>query len=253
MSDTNRIALVTGANSGIGFQISKQLLAAGLEVLVGARSTSKGVDACARLGTGARPVLVDVTNEASIAAVASEVRRLDVLVNNAGINPGGEDMSGTSMEQIRRAYETNVFGLVAVTQAFLPALRRSAHPPRRQYFERHRFAHLEHQRQPAVRLAAGQGRWHRLPLIEDGGQRDHLAHRPGAGGRRHTGQCPRPWTAADESHRGHDRRRRPRRGSGGGGPPRSAARRRSDRRPVVLGRDDRPLVIQIGLLVHVPS
>ena len=128
MSDTNRIALVTGANSGIGFQISKQLLAAGLEVLVGARSTSKGVDACARLGTGARPVLVDVTNEASIAAVASEVRRLDVLVNNAGINPGGEDMSGTSMEQIRRAYETNVFGLVAVTQAFLPALRRSAHP-----------------------------------------------------------------------------------------------------------------------------
>jgi NAD(P)-dependent dehydrogenase (short-subunit alcohol dehydrogenase family) len=69
-----------------------------------------------------------VTDEASIAAAAAGISRLDVLVNNAGINPGGEDITGTSAEQFRRAYETNVFGLVAVTQAFLPALRRSPHP-----------------------------------------------------------------------------------------------------------------------------
>ena len=128
MSDTTRIALVTGANSGIGFEIAKQLLAAGLDVLVGARSPSRGAEASGRLGPGARAVLIDVTDDASIAAAAAKVDRLDVLVNNAGINPGGEDISHTSVEQLRRAYETNVFGLVAVTQAFLPALRRSAHP-----------------------------------------------------------------------------------------------------------------------------
>jgi NAD(P)-dependent dehydrogenase (short-subunit alcohol dehydrogenase family) len=128
MSDANRIALVTGANSGIGFEIAKQLLAAGLDVLVGTRNASAGADACARLGPGARPVLIDVTDEPSIMAAAAEVDRLDVLVNNAGVNPGGEDISHTSVEQLRRAYETNVFGLVAVTQAFLPALRRADHP-----------------------------------------------------------------------------------------------------------------------------
>jgi NAD(P)-dependent dehydrogenase (short-subunit alcohol dehydrogenase family) len=128
MTDTNRTALVTGANSGIGFEIAKQLLAAGLDVLVGARNISKGTLASALLGPGARPVLIDVTDDASITTAAAEVDQLDVLVNNAGINPGGEDISGTSVEQFRRAYETNVFGLVAVTQAFLPALRRSAHP-----------------------------------------------------------------------------------------------------------------------------
>jgi NAD(P)-dependent dehydrogenase (short-subunit alcohol dehydrogenase family) len=128
MSETNRTALVTGANSGIGFEIAKQLLAAGLDVLVGARDASKGAEASERLGPAARPVLIDVTDEASIVRAALEVNRLDVLVNNAGINPGGEDISHTSVEQLRRAYETNVFGLVAVTQAFLPALRRSTHP-----------------------------------------------------------------------------------------------------------------------------
>ena len=128
VSDTDRTALVTGANSGIGFEIAKQLLAAGLEVLVGARDSSKGAEASERLGPGARPLWIDVTDEASIARAALEVDRLDVLVNNAGINPGSEDISHTSVEQLRRAYETNVFGLVAVTQALLPALRRSAHP-----------------------------------------------------------------------------------------------------------------------------
>jgi NAD(P)-dependent dehydrogenase (short-subunit alcohol dehydrogenase family) len=128
MTDSKRIALVTGANSGIGFEIAKQLLAAGLEVLVGARNASKGDDAAVRLGAGARTVVIDVTDESSITTAAARVDRLDVLVNNAGINPGREEISDTSVEQFRRAYETNVFGLVAVTLAFLPALRRSAHP-----------------------------------------------------------------------------------------------------------------------------
>lgn len=128
MSDPDRVALVTGANTGIGFQIARQLLAAGLNVLVGSRDASKGAEAVGQLGPRALPLVIDVTSEASIGAAAAEVGRLDVLVNNAGINPGSEDIAATTAEQFRRAYETNVFGLVAVTQAFLPALRRSAHP-----------------------------------------------------------------------------------------------------------------------------
>ena len=128
MSDTTRTALVTGANSGIGFEIAKQLLATGMDVLVGARNPAKGAAAAAELGAGAHPVVIDVTEAASIDALAAQVDRLDVLVNNAGINPGSEDIASTSVEQLRRAYETNVFGLIAVTQAFLPALRRSDHP-----------------------------------------------------------------------------------------------------------------------------
>jgi NAD(P)-dependent dehydrogenase (short-subunit alcohol dehydrogenase family) len=127
-AETERIALVTGSNSGIGFEIAKQLLAVGVTVLTGARDVSKGVEAAAKLGSGAVPILIDVTDEASIEAAAAEVDRLDILINNAGINPGGEDIAGTSVQQFRDAYETNVFGLVAVTQAFLPALSRSAHP-----------------------------------------------------------------------------------------------------------------------------
>jgi NAD(P)-dependent dehydrogenase (short-subunit alcohol dehydrogenase family) len=128
MSDVDRIALVTGASSGIGFEIARQLVAAGMDVLAGARDAARGAEAAGRLGPRARSVVIDVTDEASVAAAAAGVSRLDVLVNNAGINPGSEDIAGTSAEQFRRAYETNVFGLVAVTQAFLPALRRSAHP-----------------------------------------------------------------------------------------------------------------------------
>jgi NAD(P)-dependent dehydrogenase (short-subunit alcohol dehydrogenase family) len=128
MAGTDRIALITGANSGIGFEIARQLLAAGVTVLTGARNASKGLEAVAQLGSGAVPIVIDVTDEASIKTAATEVDRLDILINNAGINPGSEDIAGTSAQQFRHAYETNVFGLVAVTQAFLPALKRSAHP-----------------------------------------------------------------------------------------------------------------------------
>ncbi|QIS39262.1 SDR family NAD(P)-dependent oxidoreductase [Clavibacter capsici] len=120
-------ALVTGANSGIGFQTARQLIDHGVTVWIGARDRERGRRACAQLGSGAQPVEIDVTDTGSVAAAAELVRELDVLVNNAGVNPGGDDITGTSLEQLRAAYETNVFGLIAVTQAFLPALRRSAH------------------------------------------------------------------------------------------------------------------------------
>lgn len=122
------VALVTGANSGIGFAIARQLLDRGVRVWVGARSPDRGRAAVDALGEGARGVALDVTRSESISAAAEQVGALDILVNNAGVNPGGEDIDGTTIEHLRRAYDTNVFGLVAVTQAFLPALRRSAHP-----------------------------------------------------------------------------------------------------------------------------
>lgn len=122
------VALVTGANSGIGLEVVRQLVERGVTVWMGARDAEKGREAAARLGDGARSLRIDVTEPASIEAAAEQVGDLDILVNNAGVNPGAEDITGTSLEQLRTAYETNVFGLVAVTQAFLPALRRSAHP-----------------------------------------------------------------------------------------------------------------------------
>ncbi|WP_454050118.1 SDR family NAD(P)-dependent oxidoreductase [Cellulomonas sp. Marseille-Q8402] len=121
-------ALVTGGNSGIGFEIARQLLEHGVEVWIGARDLARGQRAAVELGGTARVVALDVTQPASIAAAVDLVGDLDILVNNAGINPGAEDIVGTGLEQLRTAYETNVFGLVAVAQGFLPALRRSAHP-----------------------------------------------------------------------------------------------------------------------------
>lgn len=121
-------ALVTGANSGIGFETARRLLDHGVTVWIGARDRERGRRAAEQLGSGAHLVEIDVTDEASIAGAAEQVGELDILVNNAGVNPGGDDVSGTTLEQLRAAYETNVFGLIAVTRAFLPALQRSAHP-----------------------------------------------------------------------------------------------------------------------------
>ena len=122
------VALVTGGNSGIGFATALQLLDRGMTVWVGARDLVKGRQAAEELGPGARVVQLDVTDSASVAAAADRIGELDVLINNAGVNPGPEDIASTTLEQLRIAYETNVFGLIAVTQAFLAALRRSAHP-----------------------------------------------------------------------------------------------------------------------------
>ncbi len=126
--DAGLVALVTGANSGIGLATARQLLERGHEVWVGARNLDKGRAAAAALGPGAHPVQLDVTDAGSIAAAVRQVDELDILINNAGVNPGGEDIAAVTLAQLRSAYETNVFGLIAVTQAFLPTLRRSAHP-----------------------------------------------------------------------------------------------------------------------------
>jgi len=128
VAPTGLVALVTGANSGIGFHVAQQLVAHGVTVWIGARALDRGRRAAEDLGPMARTVQLDVTQPSSIAAAVDEVGELDVLVNNAGVNPGGEDITGTGWEQLRTAYETNVFGLIAVTQGFLPALQRSSHP-----------------------------------------------------------------------------------------------------------------------------
>lgn len=127
-SGSDSVALVTGGNSGIGFEIARQLLDRGITVWIGARDPGKGKRAAMELGPTARVVQLEVTDPTSVAAAAERISKLDILVNNAGVNPGGEDITGTDIEQLRSAYETNVFGLIAVTQGFLPALSRSAKP-----------------------------------------------------------------------------------------------------------------------------
>jgi NAD(P)-dependent dehydrogenase (short-subunit alcohol dehydrogenase family) len=126
--ESGSVALVTGANSGIGLETARQLLAHGLTVWIGSRDREKGERAAVELGSAAHAVQIDVTDPSSIAAAVKQVGEVDILINNAGMNPGGEDIDRTTLEQLRSAYETNVFGLISVTQAFLPALRRSSHP-----------------------------------------------------------------------------------------------------------------------------
>jgi NAD(P)-dependent dehydrogenase (short-subunit alcohol dehydrogenase family) len=121
------IALVTGANKGIGKEIARQLADAGHTVYVGSRDADRGAAAVAEIGGDARLLVLDVTDAASVAAAARAVPALDILVNNAGISGDGATVL-ESPDDYRRIYETNVFGVVAVTNAFLPALRRSPHP-----------------------------------------------------------------------------------------------------------------------------
>jgi NAD(P)-dependent dehydrogenase (short-subunit alcohol dehydrogenase family) len=124
----NSIALVTGANKGIGKEIARQLAGAGLTVYVGSRDAARGERAVEEIGGDARPLILDVTEAASIADAARHVDTLDILVNNAGISGDGDTPDREDVDTFRRIYETNVFGAVAVTNAFLPALRQSAHP-----------------------------------------------------------------------------------------------------------------------------
>jgi NAD(P)-dependent dehydrogenase (short-subunit alcohol dehydrogenase family) len=121
-------ALVTGANKGIGKEIARQLTAAGLAVYVGCRNRERGRRAADEIGGNARPLALDVTDAASITTAATSVETLDILVNNAGIMVDGRPAPEADVESFRRTYETNVFGVVAVTNAFLPSLRRSGHP-----------------------------------------------------------------------------------------------------------------------------
>jgi NAD(P)-dependent dehydrogenase (short-subunit alcohol dehydrogenase family) len=125
-------ALVTGANKGIGKEIARQLADAGMTVLVGSRDAERGRRAVEEIGGAARLLVLDVTDDASVAAAArqveQEVGRLDVLVNNAGVLLEQAAPPDSDVEVFRRTYETNVFGVLRVTNAFLPALRRSPAP-----------------------------------------------------------------------------------------------------------------------------
>ncbi|WP_114953914.1 SDR family oxidoreductase [Sphingosinicella terrae] len=126
-----KVALVTGANKGIGFEIARGLARAGATVLLGARDGRAGTDAAALLGgegLDVRFVPIDVTDRATVQAAADLIvrdeGRLDILVNNAAVSPEhGVPPSAADPDLLRLTYETNVFGLVAVTQAMLPLLR----------------------------------------------------------------------------------------------------------------------------------
>ncbi|HUQ56991.1 SDR family oxidoreductase [Lentzea sp.] len=141
MDDVNdkKTALVTGANKGIGFAIARGLGAIGFTVAVGARDTARRDEAVDRLradGIDAFGVALDVTSDDSVAVAAKTVEqtagRLDVLVNNAGIagssDGGAQNPSTLDLDVVRTVLDTNVFGVVRVTNAMLPLLRRAESP-----------------------------------------------------------------------------------------------------------------------------
>jgi NAD(P)-dependent dehydrogenase (short-subunit alcohol dehydrogenase family) len=132
----NTVALVTGANKGIGYEIAAGLGALGWSVGIGARDEERREAAVEKLraaGTDAFGVPLDVTDDVSVAAAAALVGqragRLDVLVNNAGVTGGTpQEPTMVDLAAVRTAVETNVIGVIRVTNAMLPLLRRSASP-----------------------------------------------------------------------------------------------------------------------------
>ncbi|HUE23009.1 MAG TPA: SDR family oxidoreductase [Bryobacteraceae bacterium] len=130
-SAPKKIALVTGANKGIGFEVAQQLAAAGYKVLLGARNQALGEEAAAKLKRyDVRYLAIDLDDLATIAiaaqAIDADFGHLDVLVNNAGIAAQGDGLpSSCSLEAIERSFRVNFLGGVAVTQAMLPVLRKA--------------------------------------------------------------------------------------------------------------------------------
>jgi NAD(P)-dependent dehydrogenase (short-subunit alcohol dehydrogenase family) len=128
------IALISGANKGIGYEIARGLGAKKIKVLVGARDEARGRAAADKLkaeGAAAVFVKLDVTDPGTIqhaaAWIEKEFGRLDILVNNAGIGEWNSKPSNVDLAKVREVYETNVFGPMALTQAMLPLLRKSKH------------------------------------------------------------------------------------------------------------------------------
>jgi len=189
-------ALITGANKGIGLETARQLAARGMTVLLGARDVSRGTDAERELqaeGHGARLIHLDVTDGKLIAAAAAfvdaEYGHLDVLVNNAGIATMGGAPSATSLEGFRTILETNVLGVIAVTNAMLPLLRRAPGA---------RIVNVSSE-VGSVTLVCDHANPHvgtaRVAVVsglESGGEHGHRDVRQGARGHRHPGQRRQP-------------------------------------------------------------
>ncbi|MGH3899940.1 MAG: SDR family oxidoreductase [Pseudonocardiaceae bacterium] len=132
MTDTT-VVLITGANKGIGLAAARRLAELGWMVLLGSRDLGRGAAAVTELGgLAVRAVELDVTSEISVSHAAklvdTEYGRLDVLINNAGIAGSRMPVLEVGADEMREAYETNVFGPVRMMRAFLPLLRRSVAP-----------------------------------------------------------------------------------------------------------------------------
>lgn len=134
MSEVRKIALITGANKGIGFEIARQLGTQGITILAGVRDQGLGEAAVQKLRAmeiNTTAIYLDVTNQDTIDAAAATIDqiygKLDILVNNAGISvrEGDTPPSELALEDVRKTFATNVFGVFAVTKAMLPLLRRS--------------------------------------------------------------------------------------------------------------------------------
>lgn len=136
MSQSKQVALITGANKGIGFETARQLGKLGITVILGSRDLAKGEAAATKLraeGIDVRPLKLDVTNakdrDATVKFLERNFGKLDILINNAGIAEeggwGGNRTSSTTPETLQQVFETNLFATVALTQALLPLLRES--------------------------------------------------------------------------------------------------------------------------------
>ncbi len=128
-----KIAVITGANRGLGYATARRLGRSGVKVIVGARSSANSHDAAERLrreGFDAEPLTIDVDSEASVQEAAKQVERehgrVDILINNAGILPeatADDAEQPLDLRMFRQSFETNVFGAVSVTKEFLPLLQ----------------------------------------------------------------------------------------------------------------------------------
>ncbi|MFD6816074.1 MULTISPECIES: SDR family NAD(P)-dependent oxidoreductase [unclassified Microbacterium] len=122
--------LITGGNRGLGYEVARRLIAAGQNVWISARDSTSGREAAERLR--ARYVRMNVTDDASVEEAAATIRdqvgHLDILINNAGILGEVAAPDVMTADQVRDVYETNVFGVVRVTRAFLPLLREGTDP-----------------------------------------------------------------------------------------------------------------------------
>lgn len=128
-----KIALITGANKGLGYETARQLGKQNIKVLIGARDETRGREAVEKLqteGFDAEFVLLDVgaekTHRAAAKFIEENYGKLDILINNAGIAlESGEKASEVSLDIVRKTFDTNFFGVIAITQAFLPLIRKS--------------------------------------------------------------------------------------------------------------------------------